>query len=57
MKTIIGIVALIALVIFAILSVKWAMDRSRSDKTNLQRSFQGQRNPDDNLSWGKKKDK
>ena len=52
---IVGIIALIALIIFVALSVKWALDRSKSEKTNLQRSFQGKRNPDDNLSWGKKK--
>ena len=55
MKLVIGIIALIVLIVVAIFSVKWAIDRSKSDKTNLQRSFQGQRNPDDNLSWGKKK--
>ena len=40
---------LIALIIFAIFSVKWAIDRSKSDKTSLQRSFTGKTNPDDNL--------
>lgn len=49
MKAIITIIVLAALVVFAALSVKWAIGRSKSDKTSLQRSFTGKSNPDDNL--------
>ena len=49
MKTILTIIVLAGLVFIAIFSVRWAIDRSKSDKTNLQRSFTGKTNPDDNL--------
>ena len=49
MKTILTIIGLVVLVIIAILSVRWAIDRSKSDRTSLQRSFTGKTNPDDNL--------
>ena len=49
MKAFITIIVLVALVVFVALSVKWAIGRSKSDKTSLQRSFTGKSNPDDNL--------
>lgn len=49
MKTIISLIVLLALVVFAIFMIKWAMDRSKVRKATLQQSFSGKSNPDDNL--------
>ena len=49
MKTIISLIVLLALVVFAIFMIKWAIDRSKVRKATLQQSFSGKSNPDDNL--------
>lgn len=49
MKTIISLIVLLALVVFAVFMVKWAIDRSKVKRATLQQSFSGKSNPDDNL--------
>ncbi|MBQ6495935.1 MAG: hypothetical protein IJI74_02060 [Firmicutes bacterium] len=42
MKAIITFIVLAAIVVFAILSVKWALDRSKSNKTSLFGNMNGE---------------
>ena len=49
MKPFITVIVLLAIVVFAALNVKWAMDRSKVKKATLQQSFTGASNPNDNL--------
>ena len=49
MKTIISLIVLLALVVFAVFMVKWAIDRSKVKRATPQQGFSGKSNPDDNL--------
>ena len=42
MKTFITIIVVIGLLIFAVFSTKWAMDRSKSNKTSLFGNMNGE---------------